>query len=51
MLREVVPGRISVATGCAGAAAKSCDEIGRLAALVTTGAAWDSALPQAVFQG
>jgi sarcosine oxidase len=51
MLREVVPGRVSVATGCAGAAAKSCDEIGRLAALVAVGAAWDSPLPQALFQG
>lgn len=51
MLREVVPGRISVATGCAGAAAKSCDEIGRLAALVATGANWDSSLPKTVFHG
>jgi len=51
LLREVVPGRISVATGCSGAAAKSCDEIGRLAALVATGAPWSSTLPRALFGG
>jgi hypothetical protein len=40
-----------VATGCAGAAAKSCDEIGRLAAVLTVEGRWDSSLDQSLFQG
>jgi sarcosine oxidase len=50
MIREVSP-NVVVATGCAGAAAKSCDEIGRLAAVLTVEGRWDSSLDQSLFQG
>lgn len=50
MIREVSPS-VVVATGCAGAAAKSCDEIGRIAAVLTVRGRWDSSLDQSLFQG
>jgi sarcosine oxidase len=49
LVHEVVPQCVVVASGCAGAAAKSCDEIGRLAAVLTAHGTWDSSLPQALF--
>jgi len=49
LIANVVPGRVYVASGCAGAAAKSCDEIGRLAAVLTARDEWDSSLDQALF--
>jgi sarcosine oxidase len=50
IVREVAP-RVVVATGCGGAAAKSCDELGRLAAGVSTHGRWDSVLDRALFAG
>ncbi len=50
IIREVAP-RVVVATGCGGAAAKSCDEIGRLAAGLSTHGRWDSQLDQSLFDG
>lgn len=50
MIREVSP-NVVVATGCAGGAAKSCDEIGRIAAVLTMQGRWDSSLDQSLFQG
>lgn len=50
MIREVSP-NVVVATGCAGAAAKSCDEIGRIAAVLAMQGRWDSSLDQSLFQG
>jgi sarcosine oxidase len=49
LVHEVVPRRVVVASGCAGAAAKSCDEIGRLAAVLTARGTWDSSLPAVLF--
>jgi sarcosine oxidase len=49
LIHEVVPRRVVVASGCGGAAAKSCDEIGRLAAVLTAHGTWDSALPETLF--
>ena len=49
LIADVVPGRLYVASGCAGAAAKSCDEIGRLAAVLTARDEWDSPLDRALF--
>ena len=49
MIAEVMSDTVFVATGCAGAAAKSCDEIGRLAAVLTARGEWDSALDAALF--
>ena len=49
LVHEVVPRRVVVAGGCGGAAAKSCDEIGRLAAVLTARGSWDSSLPAALF--
>jgi sarcosine oxidase len=49
LVHEVVPRRVVVASGCGGAAAKSCDEIGRLAAVLTARGTWDSELPVALF--
>jgi sarcosine oxidase len=49
LVHEVVPRRVVVASGCAGAAAKSCDEIGRLAAVLTARGTWDSPLSAALF--
>jgi sarcosine oxidase len=50
VIRHVSP-RIVVATGCGGAAAKSCDEIGRLAAVLSAQGVWDSPLDQELFAG
>jgi glycine/D-amino acid oxidase-like deaminating enzyme len=50
IIREVAP-NVVVATGCGGAAAKSCDEIGRLAAVLSTHGRWDSALDASLFAG
>lgn len=50
IIREVAP-RVVVATGCGGAAAKSCDEIGRLAATLSTHGRWASHLDQTLFAG
>jgi sarcosine oxidase len=49
LIHEVVPRRVVVASGCGGAAAKSCDEIGRLAAVLTAHGTWDSTLSEALF--
>jgi sarcosine oxidase len=49
LIHEVVPRRVVVASGCGGAAAKSCDEIGRLAAVLAARGTWDSPLPAALF--
>jgi sarcosine oxidase len=50
LIANVVPERLYVASGCAGAAAKSCDEIGRLAAVLTACDEWDSPLDPAPFR-
>ncbi len=50
IIRTVSP-RVVVATGCGGAAAKSCDEIGRLAAVLSARGTWDSTLDQEWFDG
>ena len=50
IIREVAP-RVVVATGCGGAAAKSSDEIGRIAAKLVTQGRWDSTLDQTHFGG
>jgi sarcosine oxidase len=50
IIREVAP-RVVVATGCGGASAKSCDEIGRLAAVLSAHGRWDSALDPSLFAG
>lgn len=50
LIANVVPDRVYVASGCAGAAAKSCDEIGRLAAVLTARDEWDSPLDPAPFR-
>ena len=44
-------GRVVVATGCSGAAAKSCDEIGRIAAVLATHREWDSPLDRELLSG
>ncbi|MEN9644152.1 MAG: hypothetical protein RL238_821 [Actinomycetota bacterium] len=49
LIANVVPQRLYVASGCAGAAAKSCDEIGRLAAVLTVRDEWASWLDQHLF--
>ena len=41
---EVCEGLVVAGGGC-GYAAKSCDEIGRIAAVLATGGGWDSAIP------
>jgi hypothetical protein len=51
IIREEVPGRVFVAVGCMGAAAKSCDEIGRIAAVLTARSWWSSSLDQALMAG
>jgi sarcosine oxidase len=51
IIREEVPGRVFVAVGCMGAAAKSCDEIGRVAAVLTARGEWSSNLDQALMAG
>ena len=43
---DVVSPRLGVALGGNGHAAKSCDEIGRVAATFIRTGAWDSAIPQ-----
>jgi sarcosine oxidase len=50
IIRDVAP-RVVVATGCGGASAKSCDEIGRLAAVLSTHGRWDSPLDPGLFAG
>lgn len=50
IIRHVAPD-VVVATGCGGAAAKSCDEIGRLAAVLSAQQRWDSPLDQELFCG
>ena len=50
IIREVAP-NVVVATGCGGAAAKSCDEIGRLAAVLSARGEWSSTLDAALFAG
>jgi glycine/D-amino acid oxidase-like deaminating enzyme len=51
IIREEVPGRVFVAVGCMGAAAKSCDEIGRIAAVLTARGQWSSTLDQSLMAG
>jgi sarcosine oxidase len=51
IIREEVPGRVFVAVGCMGAAAKSCDEIGRIAALLAARGTWSSTLDQSLMAG
>jgi len=50
IIRDVAP-HVVVATGCGGAAAKSCDEIGRLAAVLSARGEWSSTLDAALFAG
>ena len=50
IIRHVAP-NVVVATGCGGAAAKSCDEIGRLAAVLSARHRWDSPLDEGLFRG
>lgn len=49
IIDEVAPG-VVVATGCAGASAKSSDEIGRLAAIRCAHGRWDSPLDESKFR-
>jgi len=42
---------VVVATGCSGAAAKSCDEIGRIAAVLAVHGEWDSSLDRGLLSG
>jgi sarcosine oxidase len=51
IIRDEVPGRVFVAVGCMGAAAKSCDEIGRIAAVLTARGTWSSTLDQSLMAG
>jgi len=51
VITEVIPGRLVVASGCSGAAAKSCDEIGRIAAVLATHGEWDSPLDRESLSG
>ena len=46
---EIVPGIYLAGGGC-GYAAKSCDEIGRIASKLTTQNKWTSELPQNLFK-
>lgn len=49
IIDEVAPG-VVVATGCAGASAKSSDEIGRIAAVRGAHGRWDSPLDESLFR-
>jgi sarcosine oxidase len=55
MIAEVTPtgapGRVVAVSGCSGAAAKSCDEIGRIAAVLAVHGEWDSPLDRALLSG
>jgi len=51
VIAEVGGGGVVVATGCTGAAAKSCDEIGRLAAVLAVHREWDSPLDRELLSG
>jgi sarcosine oxidase len=51
VIAEAVPRRVVVATGCSGAAAKSCDEIGRLAAVLCVHGEWDTPLDRELLSG
>lgn len=51
VIADVAPGRLVVATGCGGAAAKSCDEIGRIAAVLAVHGDWDSPLDRQQLSG
>jgi sarcosine oxidase len=51
IIREEVTDRVFVAVGCMGAAAKSCDEIGRVAAVLTARCTWSSRLDQSLMAG
>jgi sarcosine oxidase len=51
VIADAVPGRLVVATGCGGAAAKSCDEIGRIAAVLAVHGEWDSPLDRDLLSG
>lgn len=51
VITDVVPGRVVLASGCTGAAAKSCDEIGRIAAVLSVHGAWDTPLDRQQLSG
>ena len=51
VIAEASPGRVVVATGCSGAAAKSCDEIGRIAAVLAVHGEWDTPLDRGLLSG
>ncbi|MFM7687714.1 MAG: NAD(P)/FAD-dependent oxidoreductase [Actinomycetota bacterium] len=51
VITDPLPGMLVVATGCSGAAAKSCDEIGRIAAVLAVHGEWDSSLDRWVLSG
>lgn len=55
MIAEVsptgAPARVVAVSGCSGAAAKSCDEIGRIAAVLAVHGEWDSPLDRALLSG